>query len=80
MAIHKLSITERALIQRINRALAKRGERLKKARGESAIQDVGEYFIIDIDRNAIVHTNVSVIETAKELGCVQPFERALLGR
>jgi len=48
-------VSERALIQRINRALAKEGEKLKKARGVRTILSVGDYYILDIQRNFIVH-------------------------
>ena len=42
-----LTITERALVQRLRRALAKEGERLLANRGGHGAAEVGDYYIVD---------------------------------
>ena len=41
----KIPVTERALIQRINRKLAKAGSKLVAARGEKEIEVFGHYYV-----------------------------------
>ena len=54
-------ITERALLQRINRKLRADGEMLKHTRGNGrAAAELGEYYALDLHRNAITpHSSMS---------------------
>jgi hypothetical protein len=71
----KAQITERALIQRINRRLAKDGEKLKKSRGEKVLLDLGDYFIVNFNLNQIVaHHITDIIELGRELEVLKPYE------
>jgi hypothetical protein len=70
-----IPITERALIQRINRVLRENGRILKVTRGEHAIQEVGQYYLLDFDRNAAKTLHVDIEELARELGVLRSFER-----
>ena len=74
VATTKAPVTERALVQRINRALALRGERLRAGRGRS-VDDLGDYFVVDVDRRAVVGKDITLEEYGRDLGVLQPWER-----
>ena len=63
------SMSERALMARINRALSKRGdgERLRKARPRWA-NEFGEYYIHNGRYNAIFDRHLDLEAVAQELG------------
>jgi hypothetical protein len=77
-------VSERALVQRINRALAqKHGKfgqsrigmvQLKKTKGGRAIQDLGEYYELDVYRNTIRSHHVDIEKLARELGALEKWE------
>ena len=76
-------VTERTLIQRINRKLRKAGELLCKNRGffdgprelgrGPYFNELGEYFIVD-DRRNVSAMCVNLVELARELGVMRPGE------
>ena len=68
-------ISERALVQRINRALAKDGETLRKARSAQTASSVGEYFIVDVKKNSVARARVDLVELGRELKLIAPYER-----
>jgi hypothetical protein len=70
----KVPITERALIQRINRALAKEGQILRAARGERSRAELGDYYIVDLSRNTVEAQHCDPIKLGKELGVLQAWE------
>jgi hypothetical protein len=47
----KVAVSERALIQRINRKLKPDYEQLKARRGMSMLTNVGRYYVLDLRRN-----------------------------
>jgi hypothetical protein len=67
----KIEITHRALLQRLGRALAAKGQRLVGSRGREA----GQRWSLVNDRG-VVRDDVDLIELARELECLQPWERA----
>ena len=84
----KVLVTERALVQRVNRALDEYGVRLRKNRrpylGGSK---VGEWYVIDTDHGGIVHPfelegvegafngfDLDLEELGRELGTLHPYE------
>lgn len=71
----KVPVTERALVQRINRALRDQGEVLKKSRGTQAFLDVGEFYILDIRGNFVAHMNVDIAELGRTLGILKDYEQ-----
>src|SRR5262245_2533729 len=71
----RVPISERALVQRINRKLATENEVLKKTRGASAIQNLGDYYILDLHKNLVLANDVDPIALGKELGVLADFER-----
>lgn len=71
----KVNITERALIQRINRKLGHDNQRLQTTRDTSRwIHDLGRYSIVDLQRNAICAQDVDLQELGKELGVLRAWE------
>jgi hypothetical protein len=70
----KVSITYRALIQRINRKLAADDEQLKATRGDRWRSDLGDYYIVNVNRNNLVAQHVDPVELGRELGVLRPWE------
>ena len=72
-------VTERALIQRINRVLAKQDEMLKVTRGQRARADLGDWYVLDVQRNTVMRSNMSshlsLEDYGRKLGALQPFEK-----
>lgn len=68
-------ITERALMQRINRFLAKKKQTLKKQRKNSKhLDETGEYYIIDFKNNKIVSTGINLEALGRNLGILKNNE------
>jgi hypothetical protein len=78
-------VSERALVQRINRALAKEHGKvgsppfarvqLKKTKGARALFDLGEYYEVDVSRNFIREHHVDIEAAGRELKCLEPWEK-----
>jgi hypothetical protein len=72
-------VTERAVVQRINRKfLAEDGElgrELKKTRGVRAKAEFGDYYILNVGRNFIVGHHVDPEGLARKLGVLANWER-----
>jgi len=67
-------VTERALIQRINRKLRKDAEIMKVARGARAESNLGRYYTIDLHRNYLLHDHLDLETVGRELGVLAEFE------
>ena len=70
-------VTERALIQRLNRNLSHVHLRVKKTREGRSSSDLGDYYILDIRRKAITQHHLSLpdlVEMAKERKVLREFE------
>jgi hypothetical protein len=70
----KVPLSNRAIIQRINRRLAKDHEKLCKSRGWQAQQNLGDYYLLDRYRKTVINSNVNVETFARELGVIQEHE------
>lgn len=70
----KIPVSPRALIQRINRKLRDENEVVRAARGERAKQQLGDFYRLDVDRNAVVQTDVDLEELGRELGVLSAAE------
>lgn len=74
---NRVPVTERALVQRINRALAKSGRHgqvMKKCRGQRAQLDLGRFYVLDIDRNLVIDTHVDVESLGRQLDVLHEYE------
>ncbi len=70
----RVTVTERALYQRINRKLKQDRSQLRTARSERAEQDLGRHYIVDTRRNAVRDTRVDLETLGRKLGVLQPWE------
>jgi hypothetical protein len=73
-------VSERALYARINRALkqtgtGETGRALRTSRSARMESSVGHYYVLDLDRNFIVRQRVDLIELARELKVLAPWEK-----
>jgi len=57
----KVAVSERALIQRLNRKLAEEGQRIKKTiDGTRARIELGKFFIVDTKYRGCSHKNIDL--------------------
>jgi len=56
----RVPVTERALVQRLNRSLAADGMQLKKTVGARAFATLGDYYVVDISRNFVVEKEIDI--------------------
>ena len=61
----KVPVSERALVQRVNRMLAQEDQALKKTRGSRWLNDLGTYYTVDLQHNAILDRMVDLEEFGK---------------
>jgi len=72
--LHKVSVSPRAIIARINRKLRSDDEVLKTARSESVERNAGHYFILNTRGNYISHVHQDLETLGRELGVLQEWE------
>jgi hypothetical protein len=80
----KVPVSERALLQRINRKLATEDEMIRRARPVSAYvkegypnpypHDLGKYYRIDFNRNFMIETDVDLEALGRKLGALAAWE------
>jgi len=70
----KVPVSERALVQRVNRVLAKQDERLKTYRGGRSIVQLGRYYIVNVKGNWLVSGNVDLEDLGREVECLEAWE------
>ena len=70
-------VSERALIQRINRKLRSNDEVLKTARGGRAEWDLGRYYVVDFNMNAVMQKDVDLESLGRELNALQKHEHLI---
>lgn len=65
-------ISERALLQRLNRRLADEGKEVRKTRGIFAVRELGDFYICNSDTVLSDHINLQAL--ARKLDCIMPYE------
>lgn len=70
----KVPVSERALVQRVNRKLAPEREVVKKARGQRMQMEAGTFYRIDLQRNFLVESDVDLEALGRDLGVLNPWE------
>ncbi len=75
MSKTQVSVSKRAICQRINRKLVEKQQVLKATRGLAAKEEVGDYYVIDPYRNVVVLTRVNLQRLALDLGVIEPWEK-----
>ena len=72
MKRQKVMISERALLQRLNRALAERELRIKSCKETSrAFSQLGRFYVVDNDGLAM---NVDLAAWGRKYGALKPWE------
>ena len=69
----RASVSERALVARVNRQLVKRGERLRRYPPNSS----GRYIIVRAGHDRIVTVDVGLVALAEGLGVFQKWEELM---
>lgn len=71
----KVSVTYRAILQRMNRVLKKQNRQIWSCRvGHLQYDKLGDYYIIDTEQNCLVEMKVDVFRLAQELKVIKPYE------
>jgi hypothetical protein len=71
------SVSESALVKRINRKLLPEGERLQTSRGAHAEQQLGCHYITDTNGGCVCVQNVDVEAYGRELGVLGVTDRVV---
>ena len=80
MTKQSVPVSERALVQRVNRKLRHDDRRLCAARGFWAegthydSTDLGRYYVVDVMRNAVVDRQVDLETYGRDLGVLASWE------
>jgi hypothetical protein len=80
MAQQKVGVSERALLQRINRKLKPENETVKAARMYNANgvsyenSNLGRFYSIDLERNHIIDHHIDLEAYGRELGVLAAWE------
>ena len=70
-SLPKRKVSETALALRIHRKLLTRGERLRRCpRGSRSFQDLGRWYTVDLERNALILSNVDLERLGRKLGAL----------
>ena len=75
----KVTVSERAILARINRKLAKDNEVVKKARTMRTQNDMGDFYRLDLHRNCVIGHDVDLADLAAEIGVLRPWEQVVAG-
>jgi hypothetical protein len=72
----KVPVSERAIIQRINRALAPRDMVLRTARGQQMQLDVGHWYVVNTRINGVVqpYKHMDLADIAQDVGVLWGWE------
>jgi hypothetical protein len=78
-----IPVSERAIIQRINRKFVAEDGRpareLKKTRGARAIFDIGDFYVVNTQLNIVADDHVDLEDLARELGVLAEWEHVIKG-
>ena len=69
------TITEKALIARINRRLAHDGKIVRTLRGRSGLADLGRHYTVNVEGNDVLDRFVDLGGLARALGVFRESER-----
>lgn len=70
----KLMVTARSLIQRINRALPPNQMLKSNRRSERMTEEFGAYYVLDVKQKRVVQRHVDLVQLAKKLEAIEPWE------
>jgi hypothetical protein len=67
----RVALTERAVVQRINRKLESDQEAIRKHRSG---QNAGDYYHVDLNRNVLLAETIDLERFARECGAIEEWE------
>jgi hypothetical protein len=68
-------VTERAVLQRVNRALAHESKSMRVCRYDSKwLNDLGRYYVVNTSTNGVSDPHADLAGWARELGALKDFE------
>ncbi len=70
----KVPVGRDALVARINRRMAENNERLLAARSARVKMEMGDYYIVNTKHGGMTRSNLDLVDLARELRCLQPWE------
>jgi len=70
----KITISARALIQRLNRKLAPDKMIKSNRRSERLTHQYGTYYVLDIKQKKVVQSRVDLAQLARRLGAINDWE------
>ncbi len=71
----RVLVSERAVLQRLNRALAHEVKVIRVCKETSRwFRDCGRYYLVDLNFNAIRDSHIDLEAFAREEGVLKPFE------
>lgn len=70
----KVPVSQKALMQRINRRLAEDGWVVRTSRSSRAVFDLGQHYVLDPSINNIIETHVDLEAFGHELGALRAWE------
>jgi hypothetical protein len=71
----KVPVSERALIQRLNRKIWHDDLMVKTTRGGRAEIDLGRHYVLNWRINGITYKNIDLKDYGREYGVLAPYER-----
>ena len=71
----KVKISMRTVLQRLRRRLLAGGEVLHRTRGYQ--QQLGDWYTVDPVQNMVIQTDVSPLDSARELGLIKSYEEVI---
>ena len=70
----KVAISERALLQRVNRKLRGSGEQIRTARSPRVELDLGRYFVVNVRGSFLANHHIDLEALARDLEALKPWE------
>ncbi len=70
----QVTVGRNALVARINRRIAENNERLLAARSARVKVEMGDYYIVNTKHGGVTRSNLDLVDFARELRCLQPWE------
>lgn len=70
----KITVSERALVQRVNRKIKDDRLVLKRSRGARMIDDVGRFYLLNFYRNILIGKDLDLEAYARQVGALQLYE------
>ena len=75
-ALTKVPVTERTLVQRINRTISKNDQTLRKARPDTrAAKECGTFYSVSTRTRGVVDSRIDIEAMGRELGVLKAFEQ-----